>query len=223
MAALEIFDRYEEIVGIIRGRGFFHELEEYLIVAGDDLLRAIGNNQDFGRQGDDFRRLFGRYQQIAADTANRLHRADCNRRLREGAGAGAGAAVPEDRDEILASAILQIERLLDQQRRVNFLPQRGYFRVQAPPNLTNAQNIAREMNDNEMAFLQANIGQIHHFENDLQRQAYNDILLERARQRNMALPEDSEEEEEEQEEVVYNTDGEEEEEKKEEEDDVEEL
>lgn len=218
MAALEIFDRYEEIVGIIRERGFFNELEEYLILAGDDILRSIGNNQDFGRQGDDFRRLFDRYQQIAADTVNRLHRADCNRRLREGAGAGAGAAVPEDRDEILASAILQIERMLDQQRRYNFVPQRGLFAVVAPPNLTNAQNIAREMNNDEMAFLRANIGQIHLFDNDLQRHAYNQILLERARQRNMNLPEDSEEEEEEE-----KKEEEEQEEEKQEEDDVEEL
>lgn len=197
MAALEIFDNYDELVAIIRGRGYFAQLDEYLILAGNDVLRSIGNDQNLGRQGDNFTRLFERFQVIAADTINRIHRADCNRRFRDGAGAGAGAAIPESRDQIMASAILQIERMLDQQRLYNFVPQRGLFRVQAPPNLTNAQNIAREINNDEIAFLQANIGQIHHFDDDLQRHTYNQILMERARQRNMALPEDSDEEEEE--------------------------
>ena len=218
----EIFDRYEEILGIIRGRGFFHELNEYLILAGEDILRSIGNEQDLRRQGNHFRNLFNRFETIAADTINRIHRADCNRRLRDGAGAGAGAegriAPLEDRDEIMASAILQIERMLDLHRIYNFVPQRGLFRVEAPPNLINAQNIAIQMNAEEVAFLEANIGQIHIFDNDLQRHAYNEMLLDRAVQRERGMNPQEEEEEEKKEEEEANP-----QEEKQEEDDVEEL
>jgi hypothetical protein len=214
MAAREVMDRYNDLVAIIRGRGFFPQLNEYLIVAGEDVLRAIGNEQDFRRQGQDFRRLFGRFEEIAADTVNRIHRADCNRKLREGAGAGAGAGRIDpinERDNILATAILQIERLLDQHRVFNFVPRRGLFGVEAPENLSNAQNLARQFNREELDFLRANLGQIHLFDNDLQRHAYNEMLMERA---NQQVEEEEEEEKKEEEEQ---------EEKKEEEDDVEEL